>query len=103
MEPDRPAAVAHGNDTAVRTAGDILAGLDAQNQSGTGRRDRADVEALDTEQSIRARAPPAVGTRHRVIHVSRAGTASLVPPWNGKICWDASLGRWPSCSGSDER
>jgi hypothetical protein len=27
------------------------------------------VDALDTEQRIRARAPPATGTRHRVIHV----------------------------------
>ena len=27
------------------------------------------MNALDTEQRIRARAPPAIGTRHRVIHV----------------------------------
>lgn len=69
VEPDRPAAVAHGNDAAVRTTGDVFPGLDAQNEAGPGRRDRADVDALNTEQRIRARAPPAVGTRHRVIHV----------------------------------
>ena len=33
MEPDLPAPVAHRNDAAVRAAGDILPGLDAQNQA----------------------------------------------------------------------
>ena len=69
MEPDRPSAMAHGDDAAVGTAGDILTGLDAQNQTGRRRRDRTDVDALDTQQRIRTRAPPAVGTTHRVIHV----------------------------------
>jgi hypothetical protein len=69
MKPNPPAAMAHGNDAAVRTTGDVLAGLDAQDQAPSGRRDRADVNALDTEQRVRAGAPPAIGTRHRVIHV----------------------------------
>ena len=69
MEPNPPASVAYGNDPAVRATGDIFPGLNAQNQAGPGCRDGADVDALDTEQSIRARAPPVVGTRHRVIHV----------------------------------
>ena len=69
MKPDPPTAMAHGNDAAVRTTGDIFSGLDAQNQAGPGCRDRPDVDALDTEQRIRARAPPVMGTRHRVIHV----------------------------------
>src|SRR6185437_14701878 len=47
----------------------VLPGFDAQNQSGRGCRDGADVDALDTEQRVRARAPAAIGTRHRVIHV----------------------------------
>jgi hypothetical protein len=54
MEPDRPTAMAHGNDTAVRTTGDVFPGLDAQSQAGPGRRDRADVDAFDTEQRVRA-------------------------------------------------
>ena len=93
MEPNRPTAMAHGNDTAVRTTGDVFPGLDAQSQAGPGRRDRAAVDAFDTEQPVRARAPPAVGTRHTVIHVSQAGTASPVPPWKGKIRQSASFER----------
>ena len=69
MEPNPPTAMAHGNDAAVRTTGDIFSGLDAQDQAGPGCRDAADVDALDIEQRIRARAPAAMGTRHRVSHV----------------------------------
>ncbi len=36
MEPDPPAPVAHGNDAAVRTTGNVLPGLDAQNQACPG-------------------------------------------------------------------
>jgi hypothetical protein len=103
MKPDLAASVADRDDATGRAAAEGFAGFGVQNQAVRGCRDGADVDALDTEQRIRARAPAATGTRHRVIHVSRAGTASLVPSWNGKICWDASLGRWPSCYGSDER
>jgi hypothetical protein len=69
MKPDPPAAVADGDDTAVRTTREVIAGLDTQNQAPSGRRDGADMDALDTEQRIRPRAPPAIGTRHRVSHV----------------------------------
>ncbi|WP_240987173.1 hypothetical protein [Arthrobacter sp. Soil736] len=48
MEPNPPTAMAHGNYAAIRTTGDILPGLDPQNQAGPGRRDGADVDALDT-------------------------------------------------------
>ena len=69
MEPDLPASVPDRDDTAVGAAGDVFAGFDAQNQSGRGCRDGADVDAFDTEQRVRARAPAAIGTRHRVSHV----------------------------------
>ncbi|MDN4646520.1 hypothetical protein QCD75_21420 [Arthrobacter sp. PsM3] len=70
MEQDLAASVADRNDAAIRAASDVVPGFDAQNQGGRGCRDSADVDALDTEQRIRARAPAATGTRHRVIHVS---------------------------------
>jgi hypothetical protein len=54
MKPDLPAAVADRDDAAVRTTADSFAGLDAQNQAVPGCRDRADVDAFDTEQRIRA-------------------------------------------------
>lgn len=69
MKPDLPAPVAHRNDATVRTTGKILTGLDVQNQARSSCGDGTDVDALDTEQRIRARAPPTIGTRHRVIHV----------------------------------
>ena len=39
MKPNPPASVAHGDDSAVRTTGDVLAGLDAQDQAPSARRD----------------------------------------------------------------
>ncbi len=69
MEADLAASVADRDDAAVGAAADDFAGLDTQKQAGHGCRDRADVDALDTEQRIRAGAPAATGTRHRVIHV----------------------------------
>ena len=83
--------MAHGNDAAVRTTGDILAGLDAQDQAPSGRRDRADVNAFDTEQRVRARAPPAIGTRHRVIHVG----VSLVIGLLGRYQFKEALASFP--------
>lgn len=74
MKPNAPASVAHGDDAVVRTTGDTLAGLDAQDQAPSRRRARADVNSLDTEQRIQAPASPAIGTRHRVIH----GGVSLI-------------------------
>ncbi len=61
--------MAYGDDAAVGAARDVLPGFDAQNQAGRGGRDGADVDAFDTEQRVRTRAPSAMGTRHRVIHV----------------------------------
>lgn len=69
METDLAASMPDRDDAAVGAAGDVLPGFDAQKQAGTGCRDGADADALDTEQRIRARAPAATGTRHRVIHV----------------------------------
>ena len=53
----------------VQNHHDIGVGFDAQYEASRGCRDGADVDALDTEQRIRAHAPAASRTRHRVIHV----------------------------------
>lgn len=91
MKPNPPAAMAHGNDAAARTTGDVLAGLDAQYQAPFGCRDRADVNAVDTEQCVRARAPPAIRTRHRVIHVG----VSLVIGLLGRYQFKEALTSFP--------
>lgn len=69
MEPDLAASVADRDDAAVRATGEVHTGFDAQYEASPGCRDGADVDALDTEQRIRAHAPAASRTRHRVIHV----------------------------------
>ncbi len=69
MEPDLAASVADRDDAAVRATGEVHTGFDAQHEASPGCRDGADVDALDTEQRIRAHAPAASRTRHRVIHV----------------------------------
>ena len=61
--------MADRDNTAVRATCEFLTGLNAQNQPSDSCRYTADVDALDTEQHIRARAPAAARTRHRVIHV----------------------------------
>lgn len=45
---------------AVRATGEVLVGLDAQNEASLAGGDGADVNALDTELRIRARAPAAM-------------------------------------------
>ena len=85
MQPDPSAAVADGNDAAVRTTGEVIAGLDAQDPASSGRRDRADVNALDTEQRVRACAPPAIGTRHRDIHVGVSLVIGLLGRYQFKV------------------
>jgi hypothetical protein len=67
MEPDPPAAVAYRDNTTVRAASGVHPGFNAQNEAGPGCRNGADMDALDTEQCVRARAPATAGTRHRVI------------------------------------
>ena len=69
MEADLTAAVPDRDDAAVRATGEVLAGLDVQEQAGPGCSDGADVDALDIEQGICPHAPAPAGTRHRVIHV----------------------------------
>jgi hypothetical protein len=69
MEPDMAAPVANSHDAAVTATREVITGFNAQKQARPGCRDNADVDALDTEQRIRARAPAPTGTRHRVIHV----------------------------------
>lgn len=69
MEADLAAAVPDSDDAAVRATREVLAGLDVQKQAGPGSDDGTDVDALDTEQQIRARAPAPSRTRHGVIHV----------------------------------
>jgi hypothetical protein len=59
MEPGLPAAVPHRDDAAVRAAADGFTCLDAQNQAGPARRDRADADAFDTKKRV---CPPAPAT-----------------------------------------
>lgn len=72
------ASVADCDNAALRAAAEGFASFDAQNQAVCRCNDGTDVDALDIEQCIRARAPPATGTRHRVIRVRGSSGVGLL-------------------------
>ncbi|TPV52184.1 hypothetical protein FJ661_07230 [Pseudarthrobacter phenanthrenivorans] len=57
MEPNVAASMANSDDPAIRATGEVITDLDVQKHSGSGRCHRADMDALNTEQRIRTRAP----------------------------------------------
>jgi hypothetical protein len=69
MEPDPPAAVPDRDDTAVRTTANSFLCLNVQNQAGPGRRDRADVDAVDTKKRVCPLAPATARAGSSIRHI----------------------------------
>ncbi|GAB13262.1 hypothetical protein ARGLB_037_01130 [Arthrobacter globiformis NBRC 12137] len=68
MKPDLPAAVPDRDDAAVRAAAQGFGCLDVQNQARPGRRDRADVDTVDTKITGRGTsAQPSDPTGHTAL------------------------------------
>jgi hypothetical protein len=69
MKPDLPAAVPDRDDAAVRTTADSFGCLDVQNQAGTGRRDRTDVDTFDTKKRVSPFAPSTARAGSSIGHI----------------------------------
>ncbi|SCZ56620.1 hypothetical protein SAMN02799638_01909 [Arthrobacter sp. UNCCL28] len=84
MKPNPPSAKPHGKDVAVRTASDLLADLDAQDEALPVA--VTELAYASTPSSASVRATPASGTRHRVILVADGWSIpiqrgpGLIPP-----------------------
>jgi hypothetical protein len=69
MKPDLPATVPDGADAAARAAANSFGRLDVQHQAGPGRRNRADVDAFDTEKRICLLAPATARAGGNIGHI----------------------------------
>lgn len=76
MKPNPPASMADGDDSAVRTTGDVLAGLDAQDQAPSGCHNRADVNVLGLLGCNQFKEAPASFFPHHAALLAAASTAS---------------------------
>jgi hypothetical protein len=69
MQTHVPAAVTGRDHAALRAAAEALTGFHAQQQARSGRRDRTDVDALDTKKRISPLAPATARTGSSIGHI----------------------------------